>query len=412
MKVYRRPGFWVLIAVAAALAFFAIKRTYSSVAVKAEPVVRRDYQVTVTPTATGTIRADEEFKVSARRAGKIVKLGVEEGDRVRGGDLLAELDPDEVAISREIARASLRRARAALEEAVAAYGPLKAGVEADIRIARASLKEAEDRHRRYGELMGRGFISQSELDQAERDYEIAQATLQSALASRGRLDAKSGEIEARRAAVAEAEKSLALAELNYGYSFIRSPIDGIVASRPVKLGETVMTGALVAEVISTGSLYIEAFVDEADVANVNVGQEVEITMDAYPGRTFAGQVYLISPVVTGGKLETRTFEVRTRFKDLDAPVKTGMSADVEIIVDRVRDTLVVPSQAVIERGGRKYAYVMEDGRARLRPVEVGITGWTFTQISSGLEEGESLIVNPDVPGLKDGGRVKAEISGP
>jgi HlyD family secretion protein len=115
---------------------------------------------------------------------------------------------------------------------------------------------------------------------------------------------------------------------------------------------------------------------------------------------------MISPVVLGGKHETRTFEVRTRFKDKDVVLKPGMSADIEIVVEEVKNTLVLPSQAVMEREGKKFVYVKEGSRARLKEIKTGLSDWTYTQVISGVEEADEVIFNPDVPGLQDGVRLK------
>ncbi len=136
------------------------------------------------------------------------------------------------------------------------------------------------------------------------------------------------------------------------------------------------------------------------------GQDVNITMDAYQGRIFKGSVYMISPVVLGGKQETRTFEVRTRFREKGIVRKQGMSADIEIIIDSVKDALVVPSQAVIERDGKKKVFLKEGSKARLVSVETGRFNWNYTEIISGLKEGDIIISNPDAAGLADDKRVK------
>lgn len=408
MKFYKKIGFWVLLLLCALIAFLVIKSLYSSVGVRTVPVQRQDFEVTVTATATGTIKSDEEVKVSAQRAGMVSTLYVVEGDTIEKGSPIAELDTGEASISLKLARATLQRTKAALDEALAAYEPLKAEVEANIQKADATLRDAKDNVERFGELLEKGYISKSELDKAKRDYEIAKANMDVALAGRGQLKARAEEITARKAAVKEAGESLALAELNNEYSFLKAPISGIVTSVPVKVGETVMKGALVATMIAMESLYIESFVDEADVDKVRMGQEVRITMDAYPEETFQGVVYMISPVVTGGRLEARTFEVRTRFSEKDLLLKSGMSADVEIVVDSVKDALVVPAQAVIEREGKQFIYLNDDSRARLREVTTGLSSWTSTQVVSGLKEGDEVIVTIDVPGLKEGKRVEAE----
>jgi len=112
--------------------------------------------------------------------------------------------------------------------------------------------------------------------------------------------------------------------------------------------------------------------------------------------------------VLGEKHETRTFEVRTRVVDEDVDLKPGMSADVEIVVGKAEDTLAVQSQAVIERDGKRFVYVKDGSRARLREVKTGLFSWTLTEITDGLRASEEVIITPDVKGLKDGVRVEVK----
>ena len=241
------------------------------------------------------------------------------------------------------------------------------------------------------------------------------ASLESAIAAKSRITAQTEEIKAQEAAVREAESSLSLAKLNHDYSFIKSPISGVVISRPVKVGETTVTGslkgALVAHVVSMDDLYIEAFIDEADVAKVKLRQQANITMDAYQGNIFKGEIYMISPVVLGGKQETRTFEVRTRLKEKQIIIKPGMSADAEIIVDNIKNALVVPSHALMEKKtAKKFVFIKKGSTAKLIPVETGQFNWNFTEITSGVKEGDTVIINPDATGLADGRRVKETVN--
>ncbi|HBU05485.1 MAG TPA: hypothetical protein DEA95_02580 [Nitrospiraceae bacterium] len=365
MPFYRKRIFWFLSAIIFLVMFFILKGTFSAVDVKTTPVNRQELAITVTATSTGTIKSEKEVKIKAQRIGKITKLYVEEGSIVKPGSMIAELDPEEAHLSLNIALASLEKAK-------------------------SIQKEAETRLKRFTDLKEKGYISHIDSDAVQKEYNVAYA------------------------GVKEAENSLSLARLNYQYSFIRSPISGVVISRPVKVGETTLTGALagalVAHVVSMEDLYIEAFIDEADVAKVRLGQQVNITMDAYLGKIFKGEIYLISPVVLGGKQETRTFEVRTRLKEKQIIIKPGMSADVEIIVDNIKNSLVVPSHALMEKNGKKFVFIKKGSTAKLIPVETGQFNWNFTEIRSGVKEGDTVIINPDATGLADGKRVKETVN--
>lgn len=397
---------WVVVILVLAVGFLYIRSAGKSLEVKTEIAKPQVLETTVTATATGTIKSDTEVKVTAQRAGRVAKIHVLEGDIVKKGDMIVSLDSTEAEINEQKARASLERASAVLEELRASFGALQAEVQAAIDRTASRLADAERRYNKLTELFGKGFVSKFEFDAAKTEYEVAKAEHESALAGNSKIEAQKSQMEAQASAVREAREAFNLAKLEYDYSFLRSPIDGVVTSVPVKLGETVGKGSLVAEIIAMESLYVEAFIDEADVRKVKLGQKAYVTMDAYPGRELTGKVYMISPVVLGERQETRTFEVRTKVLDKDIELKPGMSADIEIIVGRVENTLSVPSQAVIERGGKHYVYVKDGSRARLREVKIGLYNWTLTEITSGLKESEEVITTPDVKGLEDSARVK------
>ncbi|MEK7741461.1 MAG: efflux RND transporter periplasmic adaptor subunit, partial [Nitrospirota bacterium] len=371
--------------------FFILKRTFSAVDVKTTTVNRQELAITVTATSTGTIKSETEVKITAQRIGKITKLFVEEGSIVKPGSMIAELDPEEAHLSLQAARASLEKAQSRLKELRNSHDSLKVEIETNIEKAKAVLKEAEVRFKRFNDLKEKGYMAQMDVDSVQKEYEVAKASLESAIAAKSRVTAQTEEIKAQEAAVREAESSLSLAKLNYDYSFIKSPISGVVTSRPVKVGETTAKGALVVHVVSMDDLYIEAFIDEADVAKVKLRQQANITMDAYQGNVFKGEIYRISPVVLGGKQETRTFEVRTRLKEKQIIIKPGMSADVEIIVDNIKNALVVPSHAVMEKNGKKFVFIRKGSTAKLVPVETGQFNWNFTEITSGVKEGDTVI---------------------
>lgn len=397
---------WILAILVLIIIAIFIAGNFNSVKVKTEVVKRRNIEITVTATSTGTIKSDTEAKITTQRIGRITRLYFDEGDIVKEGQVVAELESNEAYYNMKLSEATLNKARFVLEQMNAAYDSMKVDVEKNIEKAKAVLIEVDNRRKRLFELKERGYVTEMDIDMVQKEYEIARANLDSAIASRDTLKAKESEIKAQEQAVREATNSFNLAKLNYDYSFIRSPISGVITSRPVKLGEGVNKGSLIATVVSTESMYIEAFIDEADVARVKTGQIVNITMDSYPNRIFKGVVFRISPVVLGGKQETRTFEVRVRFKDKGLQIKPGMSADIEIIVESIPDVIAIPSQAIIEKDGKKYVYIIKDSKAHLIPIEIGRFNWTLSEVLSGLKEGDTIIINPEVEGLKEGARIK------
>lgn len=406
MVLYKKISFWLIIIVIIIPAFFLYKATLKGMEVNGYLVKKKDLVISVTGTSTGTIKADKEVRLSAQRMGRISKLYVEEGSQVVAGNSIADLDSDEVQQRLMLASASMQRMNAQLDALKLGQASFKADVESNINKAKAVLDEAEARLKRFQELKDKGFVSQSDLDGVKREHDVAKASWVSAFASRQQTRAREEEIKAQAAAVEQSQREYNLAKIMLDYSFIKSPIAGVVTARPVKIAETVPVGALVASVVSTDSLYIEAFIDEADAAKVAIGQQVNVTMDAYPEKAMIGEVTMISPVVLGNKQEARTFEARVRLPNKSIKTKPGMSADVEVIVSKKEHVLIIPSQAIIERNDAKYVYVANNNKAVLRQITTGQFNWTYTEVIEGIQEGDTVITNPDIAGLKDKARIK------
>jgi multidrug resistance efflux pump len=391
-----------------AAAFYYLGGSFKSVPVKVEPVKRDRLLITVSATSTGTIKSDNEARLSSERTGRIIRLGAEEGDAVKAGQALAELESRDSSIDVRRAESAFQGAQSRLREAVESYAPYKSELESSLKKAAAVLTETRQQLERQKDLLSKGYVSKEQYEAVVRQFDVASAQHESATAAMKNLSAKESAILGLKMSVEEAGQSLTLARLQQSRSFITSPIDGIVTGRKVEIGDTAAPGKPLFSVVSLESLYVETTVDEADVSKVQTGQDASITMDAYADKTFSGKVYLISPVVLGERLEARTFRVRTRLTDRVAVLKPGMSADVEIITDRVEKALLVPSQAVTERGGKRYVYRLAGSRAALVEVSTGLSNWTFTEIKQGLKEGDKVITSMDAPGLADGARVSVE----
>jgi len=354
---YKKFSFWIFIILIASLGFFVFKKYLTPIDVKSVSVQKQDLEVTVTATSTGVIKSEVEVNITAQRTGKISKLYVEEGDRVKAGGLIADLETSEVT-------ANLKKA------------------EADLKKAEVDLVNAEAEYKRKELLFKEGLYTQQQFDDLQRRLSIAGAELD------------------------RAKAALDVVKLQYEYSFIRSPVDGVVSERSVDVGDTATPGPVIASVVDPDNLYIKAPVDEADVGSVILGQQVKITMDAYLGEVFYGKVIRISPIVIGARQEAKTFEVRVSMPEDSLAAKPGMSADVEIIVGEAKDTLVVSSHAIIDKGTEKIVYVVENSRAVKRKIETGLFNWNFTEVKAGLRQGDKVIITPDSPDFKEGVRVR------
>jgi RND family efflux transporter MFP subunit len=351
--------------------YFFLFRDLNPVSVKAMTLNSGDLKVTVTATATGTVKAEDEMKVSSQRTGRIIRLNFEEGDNVKAGDVIAELDSREAEVHLRQVEGELRASEARLSQ------------------TKVNLEDAERSLKRIKSLYKDGLVSEQDVDTAQKSYDLNSSLYEASLAS----------LKGVRA-------SLDLAKIQFDYSFIKAPITGVISQRPVEIGDTVLLGSPVATIVQLDRIYVKATIDEVDVGRVFVGQPVEITIDAFPERVFEGKVIRVSPIVLGVKQETRTFEVRVGFTKREERIKPGMSADIEIITDALKGILFVPANTVIERKGKKMVYIIEGRRARLVPVEIGLSTWDYIEIKKGLKEGDRIITNPDATGLKDGSRVE------
>lgn len=410
MVLYKKISSWLILLIVIVSAFFLYRATSSGLDVNGYLLKKKDLVISVTGTSTGTIKADREVKLSAQRVGRISKLYVEEGSEVIAGGSIAEFESDEMQQRLLLASASMQRMNAQLDGLKLGLASLQADVESNINKAKAVLDEAGARLKRFQELKDKGFVSQSDLEAVKREHDVAKASSVSAFAARQQIRAREEEIKAQAAAVEQSQREYNLAKIMFDYSVIKSPIAGVVTARPVKIAETVPVGAIIASVVSIDSLYIEAFIDEADAAKIAIGQQVNVTMDAYPGKAMKGDIYMISPVVLGNKQEARTFEARVRLLDKSIKTKPGMSADVEVIVSKKENVLIIPSQAIIEKNDGKYVYLGNNNKAVLRQIKTGQFNWTYTEITEGLQEGDIVVTNPDLPDMKDKARIKVLFS--
>ncbi len=360
--ITKKRLFWFLAAVVVILAVVLLSGK-KPVPVKVNEIKPGELRVVVNATTTSTVKSETEVTLSAQRTGRVVALPVREGDVVRAGTLLCRLDLTEESVQSENVLSQ----------------------------SRATFQEAEKNLKRIEGLFEKGMLAQQDLDTARRGYEVARSQFEAAQSDAG---------------------------VKRDYSVIRAPFNGVVAKKYTEVGELLLPGKQIVTVVNPDRIYVLATIDEVDVGRLKLGQPVSITVDAFPGEKFTGKVGRISPIVSGGKLETRTADVWIYFIKKDPRLKPGMSADIEILIATLENVLSVPSQCVVERDGKKQVFIAEGKTvnpgatviARLRPVETGETNWSFTQITKGLNTGEYVITTPEAEGLKNGVKVKIEES--
>jgi HlyD family secretion protein len=367
--------------------------------VYAEPAARRD--ITQVVKASGDVQARVSVDLSAHVVAKIERLYVEEGDAVAAGQPFAELEKEAF--------------QSAVDSAAAQLGQTRTGV----RQAEVDLADAEVRLARARRLAAEGIVPEEELDAARLRRESAELSLAEA-----------------RDRVASAQANLQKARDDLGKTTIYSPIAGRVVDLNAEEGEVVVSGMMnnpatkIATVADLGELLAELDVDENEIVHVELGQRVEVTVDAVGDRTFHGRVVEVgsSGYTRPGQGDVRFFRVKALLEDADPRLRPGMSLRAEIAVAAHEGALVVPIQAVTERDPEEaeaeeapapvaaraeeepvqVVFVVEEGVARRREVETGLSTVTDVEVLSGLTEGEMAVTGPyrTLRDLEDGDRVR------
>lgn len=354
-----------------------------------------------TISAPGTIMPRTKVDISAQVAARVVQLPFREGQRVQKGDVLVRLDADDLAAALDSAKARKRSAEAALDG------------------LRAGMENADREMRRRKELLESKDMSPAQFDEAKTAYDRSKSAYEQGLR----------EIEIAEANIRRAEKDL-------GNTTITSPIDGIVSNRVAEVGELVMVGTLnnpgsvIMQVADLSDMLMKARVDEANIAPVQPGQKCRITINAFAGRSFTGEVERIRPTKQTDRDGTTYFETEIRVDLPKDNVLSGMIANVDIEVETFRDVLKIPTQSVIDRPldelpnsvlqestvidrSKKYVrlvYVYDNGKVKTTPVAIGPSDLTDTVVLQGLTEGTKIVSGPfkALNNLKEDSRVTTE----
>jgi multidrug efflux pump subunit AcrA (membrane-fusion protein) len=354
--------------------------------------------------ATGSFAADEQTDVAPSISGKVVAIGVELGSYVKRGQMIVRLDDNDSRIRLDQTVAQVQQAQAAVRQAEAKIG-LRSGQNfdptrvADVGSARVALELAEKQLRRFERLIETGDVSRSSYDQqkAQRDqlqqqYEVALTKAQQDYAG----------VIAARAGVANAETQVAQARRNLSYALVFSPINGYVAERPADLGEYVSPATKVATVVSTNPLRVRMDIPEQALSSIQIGQSVSVNVSAYPDRNFGGRVHHIAPSVTAN---SRTMTVEAEVENNDGLLKPGQFATVRILQSQTSPAVLVPLRSIRAESGTSYIFIIKDGRAEKRIVQLGQADGDLVEIKSGVAAGEQVAAS-NVELLNDGTPVR------
>lgn len=331
-----------------------------------------------TAEATGTIEPHVQVEVKSRASGEVIEVLVQEGDSVEAGQLLFRLDPRDAERALEDARVALRRVQAELSQA-----------RANLAVTEAQARDAEASREVSARGTERGLVSTEATRTATSAAEVARANVQLRQAA---IAASNASLAAARLAVADAEQRLT-------EMAIVAPVAGTVLSVAVERGSIVASavtnvsgGTALATVADLTDLRVIGAIDEAQIARVQVGQDVEIRVDAYPRRTFRGRVERVAPLGVA-LTNVVTFDVEIVVTDEDASLlRSGMSADLAIVTGRDEGVLV-PLAAVRSSGTRRYV-MLESGEERT--IRTGATDGRRIAVREGLAEGDRVLASGPV----------------
>jgi HlyD family secretion protein len=343
--------------------------------------------------ATGKVTPITKVEVKSKASGIVKKLLVDYGDHVKQGQLLAQLDKVEIEAQVAQSKAALEAAQANLTSSEADYERAKVDAEGpDV----PPLKRAYDR---AAGMAKDGVVSQSSLDDAEKNYTMAVNKQNVAKAQVTVLKAK---IAQSQAVVAEDDANLKQLEEQLSYTDIVSPIDGIVLSRDVEMGDAVSSilvlgssATLVMTLGDTSEVYVKGKVDESDIGKVYLGQPARIKVESFKDKTFEGKVTKISPMGVE-KDNVTTFEVRVSIQNPGGELKAEMTANAEIILDEHKNVLQIPEGAIIYDKDKKASVEVPDPKGKEGKdkvaVNIGISNGAKTEVLSGLKEGQEVVL--------------------
>lgn len=339
--------------------------------------------------ATGTLEAFDRATVKAKLAGSIGELRVREGAAVKKGDLLATIDSPTLKFELAKGKSDLWAASSQANSA----GPQLAALRAQQKATEALLKSAREDRDRIAKLVTTGTATGVELDKASTNVANLEAQLAGQQATEKSLAIDLG---ARASGAGAAVNSLAarLADTE-----VRSPIDGIVLGRAVEPGEVVMINQPLFRIGNTTDLVLECAIDEADIAKVEPGRKAAVSLYAFSGKTFKADVFEVLPDADRAK---KSFLAKLRITDAPPGLRSGMSAEVNVIVAERPGSLLAPADAIDAQG---FAWVVKDGRAEKRKLTIGVRDMLRVEILGGVNEGEQLVIG-GAEALQPGVRVK------
>lgn len=403
MKGHERNKLFIILALllcaaaTASLWAFGHNKDSRASAPETTRVIRRDVSSTVLATGAVKPQVGAEVRVGARISGKVDHLYANIGDLVKKGQIIAELESNDLAAMVDQRQAELQVAEAKLS-AVKTLSPKEIEkAEAEVAQWQATKILTKKDLLRQEELLKKDFTSQQSRDQAQEQLSVAEARLASALKALDLVKTQYREdLKQARADVERAKAALANAKVKLSYATITAPISGVIASVSTQQGETVTAGLnapTFVTIIDLNRIQIDAFVDETDIGKVTVGQKAVFTVDTYPNKDFEGVVSAIYPkaIIQDNVVNYDVvIDIKSPFKNLLRP---DMTASVTIYQKERKGVLMIPQKAVIRESGHKFVLVkLPNGMLRKKAIKTGTRSGRNVEIVSGIHEGDTVVI--------------------
>jgi HlyD family secretion protein len=343
--------------------------------------------------ATGKVQPTTEVEVKSKASGIVTQLDTDINHKVHKGEVLAQLDQQEILDQVAAQKAQLAGAISSAHSAAAAVAFDKVAAEAP------DLPMFEHAYHRAMEMAKDGVLSQQAMDDLHQKYLAALNTRDKAVAQ---IAVDTAKLHQSEALVQQSEASLKQLEEQLSYTTVTSPIDGVVLSRDVQVGDAVSsilvlgsTATLVMTLGDTHEVYVKGKVDESDIAKVYLGQPARIKVQSFPGRTFAGRVTKIAPLGVE-KDNVTTFEVQISIDNPGGELKANMTANAEIVLEEHKNALTIPEQAVLYDKDRNASVWVPDTHGkdghRVLTIKTGISNGSRIEVLSGLKAGDKVVL--------------------
>lgn len=355
--------------------------------------------------AAGNIAVARTTSLSPQTSGRVTQVNVKVSDRVKAGQTLVQLDLTDLTMSLKSTQLSLASAQANFDN-VKVKNAQNANqliiAKASLERSRLAVQAAQADYDTVAWRAGSASTTQATgLQQATIDYQSALASYNTTVATINDTDLKNAQIS-----LDQAKLNVEQAQLNLDRARIVAPFDGVVTTVSLNVGDNASSGTAAVVMIDPSRLQISVTVSEVDIARVKLGQTAQVTIDALPGKNYAAQVTTINPTatVTQGVVN---YPVILVLSNADDAIKPGMTANLIMEVERRDDVLLIPSRAVRTQANQRTVTVLYKGQSIQVPVTTGLSNDQSIEITSGLQEGDVVVINPTQirPGNVPGGAI-------